>query len=67
MINNVYFCWKIILINPIDIPSKGGVFTLRINLDKDYPNSKPEILILNKIYIVKVFPNEKEFTSLLRI
>ena len=56
LINNDYFHWKITIIGPKDTPYEGGVFSIIANFKDDYPNSKPEIKFLNKIYNLHVIP-----------
>ena len=56
LINNDYFHWKITIIGPKDTPYEGGVFSIISNFKDDYPNSKPEIKFLNKIYNLHVIP-----------
>ena len=56
LINNDYFHWKITIIGPKDTPYEGGVFSIIANFKDDYPNSKPEVKFLNKIYNLHVIP-----------
>ena len=51
--NNI-FHWKITLIGPQDTPYAGGMFFLTADFPDDYPQKKPEIRFVNKIYHLNV-------------
>ena len=51
--NNI-FHWKITLIGPQDTPYPGGMFFLTADFPDDYPQKKPEIRFVNKIYHLNV-------------
>ena len=51
--NNV-FKWKISLVGPSDTPYAGGMFFLSVDFPEGYPNSKPEVKFINKIYHLNV-------------
>ena len=54
---NDIFHWKITLIGPIDTPYAGGMFFLTSDFTEDYPNKKPEVRFVNKIYHLNVSPS----------
>ena len=51
--NNI-FHWKITLIGPQDTPYAGGMFFLTADFPDDYPQKRPEIKFVNKIYHLNV-------------
>ena len=51
------FHWKISLIGPQDTPYAGGMFFLTADFPDDYPNGKPEVKFINKIYHLNVSPS----------
>ena len=51
------FHWKISLIGPQDTPYAGGIFFLTADFPDDYPNGKPEVKFINKIYHLNVSPS----------
>ena len=54
--NNDIFHWKITLLGPVDTPYAGGLFILTADFPDNYPNSKPEVKFVNKIYHLNVSP-----------
>ena len=52
------FHWKITLIGPIDTPYAGGMFFLTSDFTENYPNEKPEVKFINKIYHLNVSPHD---------
>ena len=50
--------WKITLIGPIDTPYAGGMFFLTSDFTENYPNEKPEVKFINKIYHLNVSPHD---------
>ena len=57
LIKNNIFNWKITLIGPVDTPYAGGLFTLTSEFPERYPNVKPEVKFVNKIYHLNVSPS----------
>ena len=57
LINNDIFHWKIFLTGPNDSPYAGGLFTLTVDFNEDYPYSRPEIRFVNKIYHLNISPS----------
>ena len=55
MVNNNVFKWKISMIGPQDTPYAGGVFFLEANFPENYPNGRPQIKFLTKIFHCNVF------------
>ncbi len=55
---NDIFHWKITLIGPIDTPYAGGMFFLTSDFTENYPNEKPEVKFINKIYHLNVSPHD---------
>ena len=53
---NDIFHWKISLAGPIDTPYAGGMFFLTAAFNEDYPEKKPEVRFINKIYHLNVSP-----------
>ena len=53
---NDIFHWKISLAGPIDTPYAGGMFFLTAEFNEDYPQKKPEVRFINKIYHLNVSP-----------
>ena len=53
---NDIFHWKISLAGPIDTPYAGGMFFLTATFNEDYPEKKPEVRFINKIYHLNVSP-----------
>ena len=51
------FHWKISLMGPQDTPYAGGMFFLTADFPDDYPNGKPEVKFINKIYHLNVSPS----------
>ena len=51
--NNI-FHWKITLIGPQDTHYAGGMFFLTADFPDDYPQKRPEIKFVNKIYHLNV-------------
>ena len=51
------FHWKLSLIGPMDTPYAGGTFFLTVDFPETYPQTKPEVRFVNKIYHLNV--NEK--------
>ena len=51
--NNV-FKWKISLVGPSDTPYAGGMFFLTVDFPESYPDQKPEVRFINKIYHLNV-------------
>ena len=51
------FHWKISLIGPQDTPYAGGMFFLTADFPDDYPNGKPEVKFINKMYHLNVNPD----------
>ena len=51
------FHWKISLIGPQDTPYAGGIFILTADFPDDYPNGKPEVKFINKMYHLNVSPS----------
>ena len=49
--------WTIYMEGPKDSLYQNGLFKLTINFPNNYPNSKPEIRFVNKIYHLQVSPN----------
>ena len=58
LINKNIFRWRITLMGPADTPYSDGKFILKVNFENDYPNSKPEIRFVNKIYHLNVSPKD---------
>ena len=52
------FHWKFTLIGPSDSPYAGGCFVLTADFPENYPDSKPEIRFVNKIYHLNVSPRD---------
>ena len=50
------FHWRISLLGPQDTPYGGGLFTLTADFPDNFPNSKPEVRFVNKIYHLNVSP-----------
>ena len=48
------FHWKITLLGPQDTPYAGGMFFLTADFPETYPQTKPEIKFVNKIYHLNV-------------
>ena len=48
------FKWKLSLLGPQDTPYAGGMFFLSVDFPEGYPNVKPEIRFINKIYHLNV-------------
>jgi ubiquitin-protein ligase len=48
--------WKIHMDGPKNTIFKGGFFSLTINFPKDFPNHKPEVRFVNKMYHLQVSP-----------
>ena len=57
LVNNDFFHWKFTLSGPQDTPYSGGKFFLTADFSQNYPNSKPEVRFVNKIYHLNVSPN----------
>ena len=55
--NKDIFHWKITLIGPIDTPYAGGMFFLTADFTEGYPETKPEVRFVNKIYHLNVSPS----------
>ena len=53
---NDIFHWKITLIGPVDTPYAGGLFILTADFPEKYPEQKPEVKFVNKIYHLNVSP-----------
>ena len=53
---NDIFHWKISLAGPVDTPYAGGMFFLTADFGEDYPDKKPEVRFINKIYHLNVSP-----------
>ena len=53
---NDIFHWKISLAGPVDTPYAGGMFFLTAAFTDDYPEKKPEVRFINKIYHLNVSP-----------
>ena len=53
---NDIFHWKISLAGPVDTPYAGGMFFLTAAFTEDYPEKKPEVRFVNKIYHLNVSP-----------
>ena len=53
---NDIFHWKISLAGPVDTPYAGGMFFLTAAFSEDYPEKKPEVRFINKIYHLNVSP-----------
>ena len=51
---NDMFFWKVLIIGPPGSPYNKGVFKLTIKFGLDYPNSKPTIKFITKIYHVNI-------------
>ena len=51
------FKWRITLIGPTDTPYAGGMFFLTAEFPADYPQHKPEVKFVNKIYHLNVSPS----------
>ena len=54
--NKDIFHWKITLIGPIDTAYAGGMFFLTADFSEGYPETKPEVRFVNKIYHLNVSP-----------
>ena len=50
LIDNNYFKWKIRIIAPDDSIYAGGLFEINIEFNEDFPDSKPNIKFITKIY-----------------
>ena len=50
--------WTIKMIILKESIYKNGVFTITIEFPKDFPNEKPEVRIVNKIYHLNTNPNK---------
>ena len=48
--------WKINMVGPKNTIFKEGFFSLTINFPKDFPNHKPEVRFVNKMYHLQVSP-----------
>ena len=57
LVNNDIFHWKITLLGPVDTPYAGGLFILTADFPEKYPNVKPEVKFVNKIYHLNVSPS----------
>ena len=51
---NSIFHWNVSLIGPMDTPYGGGTFILTVDFPETYPDSKPEVRFVNKIYHLNV-------------
>ena len=56
LVKNDIFHWKITLIGPVDTPYAGGLFILTADFPEKYPEQKPEVKFVNKIYHLNVSP-----------
>ena len=56
LVKNDIFHWKITLIGPVDTPYAGGLFILTTDFPEKYPEQKPEVKFVNKIYHLNVSP-----------
>jgi ubiquitin-conjugating enzyme E2 D len=48
-INNDMYKWEAVLMGPIDSPYAGGLFTLQIDIPKNYPFKPPKFRFLTPI------------------
>ena len=58
LVKNDIFHWKITLIGPVDTPYAGGLFILTADFPEKYPEQKPEVKFVNKIYHLNVNPRD---------
>ena len=58
LVKNDIFHWKITLIGPVDTPYAGGLFILTADFPEKYPEQKPEVKFVNKIYHLNVSPRD---------
>ena len=56
LVKNDIFHWKITLLGPVDTPYAGGLFILTADFPEKYPEQKPEVKFVNKIYHLNVSP-----------
>ena len=47
---NDFFIWKAWIAGPKETPYEGGLFSLGINLPKDYPFRPPKVMFTTRIY-----------------
>ena len=52
------FHWNISLLGPQDTPYGGGLFFLKADFPNNFPNSRPEVKFVNKIYHLNVSPGD---------
>ena len=50
------FKWKAVFIGPKNSAYHGGFFRMDINFPSNYPEKKPEVRFINKIYHLNVSP-----------
>ena len=54
--NNNMFIWKVTMLGPRHTPYQGGIFTIKITFQDDYPKHGAEFKFINKIYHLNVDP-----------
>lgn len=51
------FCWNAIISGPENTPFEGGIFRLRLEFNKDYPNTAPRVSFYSKMFHPNVYKN----------
>jgi len=56
--------WTISMVGPKNTIFNGGVFSLTIDFQKDFPKQKPEVRFVNKLYHLQVSPTNGHMDAL---
>ena len=46
--------WKVVYLGPKNTPYEGGIFTVKVVIPTNYPDSKPQFFFITKIYHLNI-------------
>ena len=47
--------WKVVYIGPKNTPYEGGIFTVKVDIPKNYPNERPKFFFKTRIFHLNIY------------
>ena len=49
------YLWKVVYVGPKNTPYEGGIFTVKVDIPKNYPDEKPKFYFITRIYHLNIY------------